>query len=142
MELKDLAAPCGIFCGACRSYLLLKKDLLEKKGYKTGCKGCRVRNKNCAFIKRDCPYLKKKEVQYCFECVRFPCQNLIKINNTYKEKYSVSLIKNLERMREVGVEKWLSEQQALYKCIKCGGEVCVHDEECFDCGYQYNPNKM
>ena len=29
MNEKNLAAPCGVYCGACRSYLLLKKDLLD-----------------------------------------------------------------------------------------------------------------
>ena len=37
MGENNLAAPCGIFCGACRQYLLKKKDLLEKRGYKQGC---------------------------------------------------------------------------------------------------------
>ena len=59
----NLAAPCGIYCGACRQYLLWKKDLLEERGYKIGCKGCRIRNKNCAFIRRYCPALKKKELE-------------------------------------------------------------------------------
>ena len=49
MYEKNLAAPCGIYCGACRQYLLWKKDLLEERGYKMGCKGCRIRNKNFAF---------------------------------------------------------------------------------------------
>ena len=29
----ELAAPCGLYCGTCRQYLLLKKDLLEERGY-------------------------------------------------------------------------------------------------------------
>ena len=38
-------------------------------------------------------------------------------------------------------EKWLKEQEALYSCPECGGEICVHDEECYDCGKKHNPNK-
>ena len=137
----NLAAPCGIYCGACRQYLLWKKDLLEERGYKMGCKGCRIRNKNCAFIRRDCPALKKKELDYCYECEQFPCQKLQKIDSLYQERYSVNMVENLKRIEEIGVEQWLQEQKRLYTCPECGGEICVHDAECYDCGLKYNPNK-
>ncbi len=140
MVEKALAAPCGIYCGSCRQYLVLKKDLLEEKGLKIGCRGCRIRNKNCAFIRRDCPPLRNNELEFCYECDKFPCQNLKKISNTYTERYSLSLIENLKRMKEVGVNKWLQEQEELYTCPKCGGEICIHDEECYDCGNEINPN--
>lgn len=136
----NLAAPCGIYCGACRQYLLWKKDLLEERGYKQGCKGCRIRNKNCAFIRRDCPTLRKKEIDFCYECDQFPCQKLKKIDTHYQEKYSVNMVKNLKRIEEIGVEKWLQEQEELYTCPECGGEICVHDAECYDCGNKINPN--
>ena len=136
----ELAAPCGLYCGTCRQYLALKKDLLEEKGYKFGCKGCRIRNKNCAFIRRDCPVLRKKELDFCYECETFPCQNLQKLDNLYQERYAVNLINNLERIKKIGVEKWLNEQKELYRCPECGGEICVHDTECFDCGNKFNPN--
>jgi len=136
----NLAAPCGIYCGACRQYLLWKKDLLEERGYKQGCKGCRIRNKNCAFIRRDCPTLRKKEIDFCYECDQFPCQKLQKIDTHYQEKYSVNMVKNLKRIEEIGVEKWLQEQEELYTCPECGGEICVHDAECYDCGNKINPN--
>jgi len=137
---RTLAAPCGIYCGACRQYLVAKKDLLEERGFKTGCKGCRIINKNCAFIRRDCPKLRKKEIEFCYECEKFPCQNLKKIDKTYSERYSLSLIDNLYRIEEVGVEKWLQEQEKLYTCPECEGEICVHDSECYDCGNKINPN--
>ena len=73
MNNHNLVSHCGLYCGTCRSYLLLKKDLFEKKGYKRGCKGCITQNKNCAFIKKGCSKLRKKEIQFCFECNQFPC---------------------------------------------------------------------
>ncbi|MFX1453947.1 MAG: DUF3795 domain-containing protein [Promethearchaeota archaeon] len=136
----NLAAPCGIYCGACRQYLLLKKDLLEERGFKVGCRGCRIRNKNCAFIRRDCPALRKKELDYCYECEHFPCQNLQRIDSQYRERWSVNMIENLKRIEEKGVEQWLQEQRKLYTCPGCGGEICIHDTECYDCGNKINPN--
>ena len=137
----NLAAPCGMYCGTCRSYLLLKKDLFEERGYKSGCTGCRIRNKKCAFIRRDCPKLRKNEIDFCFECNQFPCSKLKKLDNRYKEKTYVSFIENLKRNNQVGVEKWLKEQEELYKCPDCGGKICLHDTECYDCGNKINPNK-
>jgi len=137
----NLAAPCGIYCGACRHYLVLKKKILEERGFKLGCKGCRIRNKNCVFIRKDCPLLQKNEINYCFECKKFPCQNLKKIDKRYRERYYVNLIENLKRNKEIGVETWLQEQKELYTCPQCKGEICIHDEECYDCGKKINPNK-
>ncbi len=137
----NLAAPCGVYCGACRQYLLRKKDLLEKRGYTRGCEGCRIRNKNCAFIRRDCTALRKNEIEFCYECENFPCQKLQKLDNRYRERYTVNMINNLKRIEEIGVEKWLKEQEELYTCPECEGEICVHDAECYDCGMKFNPNK-
>ena len=30
----DLIGPCGVYCGSCRHYLVLKKNQLEKRGFK------------------------------------------------------------------------------------------------------------
>ncbi|MBD3228726.1 MAG: DUF3795 domain-containing protein [Candidatus Lokiarchaeota archaeon] len=138
---KDLIAHCGLFCGACRTYLLMKKDLFEEKGYKRGCEGCIIRNKNCAFLKKKCPYINSGEVRFCYECDRFPCENLEQLDSGYQKRYYVSLIENLKRIQEIGWRDWYQEQKELYTCPECGGELCVHDAECFDCGYKYNPNK-
>lgn len=138
----DLAAPCGVYCGACRQYLVRKKDLESKRGHIRGCKGCRIRNKICASIKRECESLKNKELEFCFECENFPCHNLRRLDTKYRERYSVSMISNLQRIQEIGVEKWLKEQKRLYTCPECGGEICVHDKECCECGIKFNPNKI
>ena len=140
MENNNLASRCGVYCGACRSYLLQKKDLFEEKGYKRGCKGCIAQDKNCAFLKKGCKPLRTKEIEYCYECEKMPCDQLRRVSNPYKVKYNVDIVGNLKRMKEIGVELWLEEQKILYTCPECGGEICVHDAECFDCGYKGNPN--
>jgi len=140
MHEKNLAAPCGVYCGACRSYLLLKKDLIEERGYKSGCNGCRIRNKKCSYIKRDCALIRKNEIEFCYECDAFPCSNLKRLDEMYSKRYGVSQIKNLKRLQEVGFEQWIHEKEKLYQCPDCGGEICVHDAECYDCGNKLNPN--
>ncbi|MHA1508651.1 MAG: DUF3795 domain-containing protein [Promethearchaeota archaeon] len=140
MYEKNLAAPCGVYCGACRSYLLLKKDIVEERGYKSGCNGCRIRNKKCSYIKRDCALIRKNEIEFCYECDTFPCSNLKRLDDMYSKRYGVSQIKNLKRLQVVGFEKWIQEKVKLYQCPDCGGEICVHDAECYDCGNKLNPN--
>ncbi len=130
----NLAAPCGMYCGTCRAYLLLTKNLLEKWGYKQGCLGCRIRNKNCVFIKSYCSLLKNQEIDFCFECDKFPCTNRGKIDRMYKNKYNIDLIGNLQRLKELGLKEWLKEQENKWKCSRCGGTICVHDQMCVDCG--------
>lgn len=132
----NLVAPCGIYCGSCRHYLARSEGVLKQKGLKHGCEGCRIRDKNCSFIKKDCPSLRKKEISFCFECNNFPCKNLVKLDKRYTTRYNVSPIGNLKRIKKVGVDKWLKEQKEKFKCPKCSGKMSVHDEECFNCGYK------
>ena len=67
---------------------------------------------------------------------------LIPLSDGYVKRYGVNLVANLERLREIGEEKWVKEQIEFYKCPECGGEICVHDDECYDCGLKYNPGKV
>ena len=67
MNITDLVARCGLYCGSCRAYLVLKKDMLEERGYKHGCEGCKIRNKNCAFLRKQCAPLRKGEYDSCSE---------------------------------------------------------------------------
>lgn len=132
----NLAAPCGMYCGTCRGYLLLTKGLLEKRGYKSGCKGCRIRDKNCVFIKKYCALIRKKEIDFCFECEKFPCSKRNRLDQMYINRYNINFVENLLRIKEIGVKQWLKEQENKWKCPECGGNICVHDRECYDCGYE------
>jgi hypothetical protein len=31
------------------------------------------------------------------------------------------------------VEKFLKQQEEKYRCPKCGGVICVHDNKCYSC---------
>ncbi len=129
----NLAGHCGIYCGNCRHYLARSKGILKEKKLKHGCHGCRVQNKNCAWVKRDCELLRKKKVDFCFECENFPCANLEKLDFRHLYNENVSPVENLLRIKNVGVQQWLKEQEDEWKCTKCGGNICITDSECYDC---------
>ena len=82
--------------------------------------GCRPSEKNCAFIMKRCKYLPKKEVEFCFECKVFPCGNLRKLDKRYRTRFKMSMIENLEFVKENGIEEFLKNQKEKYKCHECG----------------------
>jgi hypothetical protein len=88
----------------------------------------------CAFIKQKCKRVKAKEhVDYCFECKDFPCGVLTKLDQTYKKKYDMSLIENLNNIKAMGMDKYLETEQQKWKCPTCGGIICVHTKTCYSC---------
>lgn len=127
----NLAAPCGMYCGFCRAYFG------TKFGLKGNCEGCRVRNKNCTFIRKDCPPLRKGTIHFCYECDTFPCDKLKRLEGIYTKRYGVSLIGNLERIKSIGADAWLEEQREKWTCPACGGRLNVHDAQCVGCGAEF-----
>jgi hypothetical protein len=129
---KELIAPCGMNCNVCSAYLAYSHDLPKRKG-NVKCKGCRPRNKQCAFVKKRCgDRLMKNEVQYCFVCEKFPCEHIEKINSKYVKRWNVSFIENLEYIRDHGEKKFLAKERRKWKCGECGGTVCIHNKKCYD----------
>jgi hypothetical protein len=127
-----LIAPCGMNCALCSGYLALKNDLKGKGIRMIHCVGCRPRDKKCAFLKKQCSKLSKGEVTFCFECESFPCNRLRTIDERYRSRYRMSMIENLQSIREHGIEKFLEEQEKSWKCQKCGEMICCHNGLCFN----------
>ena len=132
----DQIAPCGMNCGICKSYLAYSRGVPYKRGEVPHCNGCLARNKNCAFVKRDCEKLRKKHIRFCYECADMPCNKLSKLDEYYKARYGMSMIENLKTIREKGVDEFLKSQSEKYRCPNCGDIISVHDGKCYVCSYQ------
>jgi hypothetical protein len=132
----ELIAPCGMNCSVCSSYLALKHDVKSKGVRMSYCAGCRPRDKKCAFIKKRCTLVMNKEVTYCFECDTFPCKDLLRIDSNYRKKFRMSLVSNLETIRDKGVEEMMREAQENWRCPECGDTICCHNGICFNCGIE------
>lgn len=133
----DLIAPCGMDCRHCQAFLNYrvanKPD--ELHGIKGGCSGCRPRDKKCAFLKQRCELLRKKKIDFCYECPDFPCENLKKLDQRYEKKgWDVSFSGNNQRIKEIGLEKFIKEQDKKWTCKECGGPISIHEKKCYDCG--------
>jgi hypothetical protein len=109
---------------------------MNGKKRKHTCTSCRVYDKNCAFLKRDCELLREGSVQYCYQCDDFPCGNLERLEKRYRKKYDTSLIGNLLEIRDNGVELFIKGQLEQYNCPECGEIICLHTNKCYNCGYK------
>ncbi|HSV50284.1 MAG TPA: DUF3795 domain-containing protein [Candidatus Acidoferrales bacterium] len=132
----ELIAPCGMNCGLCKSYLAYSRGVPQKKGEVSHCSGCRVRNKNCAFVKRDCPRKVGKNLSSCGECPDIPCERLAKLDEHYRLRYGAGFVENLKMIQEKGMDEFLKSQTEKYRCPSCGDILSIHDGKCYACGYQ------
>jgi len=137
----ELISPCGMNCAICSGYLSYKNDVKNKGIRMPYCMGCRPRNKKCAFLKKHCSKLANDEVTFCFECSSFPCDRLRTIDSRYRSRYRMSMIENLNFIKENGIEKFLDSQEKSWKCRSCGELVCCHNGICFNCGLEKLRNK-
>ena len=100
----ELIAPCGMNCGICVAFF---GYTMKGEKRKHQCCNCRSRDRPCAFIKKECDKLATKQIEYCFECIDFPCANLKTLDNRYREKYGMSMIENLKYIQTKGIDQFL-----------------------------------
>lgn len=130
---EELIAPCGMNCGLCVSYQAMRSDINKLGFNKRYCPGCIPRGKNCTYMKSHCQRVGKGLVRFCFECADFPCQRLKALDKRYRDHYHMSMIGNLEYLKNHGMACFLEEQAAKWKCPDCGGTICCHNGLCLNC---------
>jgi hypothetical protein len=138
---EELVAPCGMNCAVCSGYLAFRNDVKSKGIRMAYCAGCRARDKQCAFLKKKCPLLLSGQVQYCYECQDFPCERLRHIDKRYQALFRMSMIENLEYIKQNGIEKFLEKEEERWRCPECGAVICCHNGICFSCGLDLLKNK-
>jgi hypothetical protein len=126
----DLIAPCGMDCGLCMGFLRDKHT----------CQGCRSSDegkpKSChSCTIRTCATVRESTSGFCFECDRFPCPRLKRLDTRYRTKYRMSMLDNLRSIRESGIEAFVGLERERWACPGCGGMQCVHTPECIYCGH-------
>lgn len=128
-----LIAPCGMNCALCAAYLFKQMDLNKRGFHRTYCPGCIPRGKNCTHMVDDCELLGNGLVRFCFECESYPCKRLKALDKRYRTKYHVSMIENLNSIKENGIKNFLKTEEQKWLCPKCGGTICCHNGLCLDC---------
>jgi hypothetical protein len=130
---EHLIAPCGMNCALCVSYLAMQNHLKEQGFNKKYCPGCLPRGKHCVHMQAHCDLVGKGLVRFCFECEDFPCSRLKTLDQRYRTKYHMSMIANLEYIKEFGIQKFLQKQESEWLCPECGGVICCHNGLCLNC---------
>jgi Protein of unknown function (DUF3795) len=128
-HLGQRIAPCGMNCGICIAYLREKKpcggcfkNLDENKP-----KHCR----SCSIV--NCELLAEIESGFCFDCEKYPCLRLKSLDKRYRTKYGMSMLDNLESIKNYGLDKFIQLEKERWICETCGSELCVHRDFCLNC---------
>jgi hypothetical protein len=132
---KDLIAPCGMNCSVCIAYQFREKDLNKRGFHRTYCLGCIPRGRNCTHMGDRCELLGKGIIRFCYECESFPCKRLKSLDKRYRTKYHMSMIENLEFIKDHGIERFLEKEEAKWRCPSCGGDICCHNGLCLNCNF-------
>ncbi len=125
----SLIAPCGMNCGLCLAY---QRD-------KNKCAGCNYRNINKpdSYIRctiKKCKHLSDSKSKYCFTCEKFPCRRIKNLDHRYRTKYGMSMIENLNSIKEHGIRNFVQMEKEKWTCSKCKNIICVHRDVCLVCG--------
>lgn len=114
---KELIAACGMNCGLCLGYLRNKNK----------CPGCFTGRKVSGRpIKCGIKLCKERKGEYCFDCDKFPCERIKRLDKRYCEKYGMSEIDNLEYIKKYGIDKFLKREEKRW--VNSKGIYCVHDK--------------
>ena len=125
-------APCGIDCRLCRAYTRDRKPC-------PGCRGndCQKSDACITCVIKNCKELVTGNHLFCFSCAQFPCVHLRHLDDRYRVQYSVSVLANLERIKAVGVETFVTEETSRWTCPECDMLLCMHKPQCLNCGYTW-----
>ena len=134
-ESKDWAiAFCGLNCAKCDTYQAahgnskLVEEIVDwlREERKRIIKPEQIKCEQCrgsldAHWSPDCKIMlcaKKKKVQYCFQCKQFPCSILDAFASDGAAHHKRT-VENLHRMKQIGVDTWILEQEKRGKCEFC-----------------------
>ena len=119
MDFKHLTSPCGLDCWNCPMYLAgqnaqIRKEISEKRNIpleKAVCRGCRSQGGTISAFDMNEPCMvykciETRSIDFCFDCVEFPCDNLHPYADKAVEVAHNTKIFNLCLIRKMGLESW------------------------------------
>ncbi len=154
-----LGGYCGLYCGACdirRLYLEAQAEgrtaewsevpaplkKVTPKPLTIVCHGCKSDTvfAGCA----RCPLracARRKQVEFCHACASYPCLRtrlFALVGRLFSLErhlpHLVSKAANVERLRCVGTQAWLREQEQHWHCPECGTPFSWYRGACKKCG--------
>ncbi len=129
--LNDHIAPCGMNCAICSKYLAYVNNLKRSQ-----CAGCRTGHGKCTYLFAKCAGANKDSTNsrvFCFECEKYPCRQIHRMDKRYKKKYHYSVVENLTTIKKRGIDTFIKEQYEKYHCSECNELISIHNGKCFKC---------
>ena len=131
------AAYCGLYCGACCSMIRQEQEKGEPSALEmkvdpeeSSCQGCNADSQDtCEFVQCN----KEHGTESCAFCPEYPCAMIEKFSTEEWEHHQV-VLDNLNRIREIGIDAWLSEQKVRWTCQACGKRTQWYESVCAKCG--------
>ncbi|MFA0889190.1 MAG: DUF3795 domain-containing protein [Synergistales bacterium] len=140
--MRELAAACGLLCGACSVYIATQEDpeRLKRISLKFGIPEEEVRCFGCGSDKKfgpckDCLFsacAKERELDFCSECGDFPCKALTDFQAALPHR--LDLWEDLDQARRLEPLEWIASVRQKYTCSRCGTINSVYDLSCRKCG--------
>lgn len=74
-------------------------------------------------------------MKFCSDkCETYPCRRLKNLDKRYRTKYGMSMIENLEHIKQLGIKEFMRNEKQRWTCSECDATICVHRECCLQCG--------
>jgi hypothetical protein len=134
---------CGLYCGACDVILANEGGYADKlaeewhrESEELRCHGCKT--EICAIFCLKCEIrqcAQQKNVEFCFQCGKYPCTRILAFRNDKNPHHSV-ILKNLKIIEKRGTHHWLEEQKMRWSCPKCGERFSWYARTCENCGVE------
>lgn len=119
MDFLQMTSPCGLDCFNCPMYLAkdnqgLRAKIAQNLGIsqeKVFCQGCRSEKGTIAFLNMSEPCsvyqcIKKKGIDFCYECSDFPCDHLHPYADMASQRPHNTKVFNLCLIKKMGLESW------------------------------------
>lgn len=71
---------------------------------------------------------------FCFTCDEFPCKLLLHLDKRYRTNYGMSMIENLTDIKNLGIRRFVKNENEKWTCPDCGAMISVHRPYCLACG--------
>ena len=125
-----LAAPCGLYCGACPVFratasgdsasLQRIAQTMDVSPEQVNCLGCLAEKGRPKILEgRVCPTyrccIEQKGLQFCYQCQDFPCLKLAPCADRAQILPHNNKVYNLVLMQKLGLEEWLNMAQELWR---------------------------
>jgi hypothetical protein len=138
---KELAAPCGLYCGVCGILVAHRDNNLKFKERLTQVYNVGVDEIKCEGCLSDEPFFycqtcaiktctADKGIAGCHQCVDFPCSYIDDFPLPVGKKV---ILRAIPFWREHGTEKWMEEEEKRYLCPHCGYKLFRGAQRCRNC---------